>query len=283
MSVPREPIRLVSPAQDIEDWGSIKLMGQQSGDDYTLQMKEFSARKIQGMVSLSLSARSNPFPSELRSLDIDGYILKALSPTCGLSKSIPLYVSAETRNKTGKNTIGMFAHALVQGWDQLPKEEVLTSHPTAVSHTISQEGRLNDQMLRNVFVTSVFCHFRWTQMLREPKSVKVLPPIFFVRFRFSTVARTSPTSTPSTSSSSKRTVSSTCARSRPHCIVPVRLESDLPPAISPHSPARATMSRRSTMPTTIPSSRASRLLLLEVSSPPFLSQVLTLLDQEPTE
>ena len=78
---------------------------------------------------------------ELMAKDLDGYILKRASPSCGMER-VKVYTEAGMPINSGA---GVFARILMQKWPHLPVEE---------------EGRLNDAMLRVRFIEHVFCHWR---------------------------------------------------------------------------------------------------------------------------
>ncbi|MCC5581443.1 DUF523 and DUF1722 domain-containing protein [Microtetraspora sp. AC03309] len=74
-------------------------------------------------------------------LDVDGYIFKAKSPSCGIH-GIPVYAgdaAADRRNR------GVFAARIVDAHPLLPVED---------------EGRLNDDVLREAFIERIFAHAR---------------------------------------------------------------------------------------------------------------------------
>ena len=141
LGTPRETIRLVNTSGDLEDWGQTTLMGTKSGNNYTSMMASYTA-------------------SRLKNLDIagiNGYILKALSPSCGL-RGIPVYPSLDTKGRgNGKAQSGMFAKALMELWPELPIED---------------EGRLADVSLRHSFYTRVEAHRRWRCTLQQRVSAR---------------------------------------------------------------------------------------------------------------
>ena len=141
LGTPRETIRLVNTSGDLEDWGLTTLMGTKSGNNYTSMMSSYTA-------------------SKLKNLDIagiNGYILKALSPSCGL-RGIPVYPTLDTKGRgNGKAQSGMFAKALMELWPELPIED---------------EGRLADVSLRHSFYTRVEAHRRWRCTLQQRASAR---------------------------------------------------------------------------------------------------------------
>jgi uncharacterized protein YbgA (DUF1722 family)/uncharacterized protein YbbK (DUF523 family) len=80
-------------------------------------------------------------------LDVDGYVFKAKSPTCGIH-GVPVYradgTPADRRNR------GLFAETIIAAHPLLPVED---------------EGRLHDALLRESFVERVFAHARLRALL----------------------------------------------------------------------------------------------------------------------
>src|SRR6266545_4616598 len=68
MGVPREPIRLEG------DPAAPRLVGERSGNDHTGEMLRFSEARVR----------------ELERLDLDGWVTKSGSPSCGLG-GVPVY------------------------------------------------------------------------------------------------------------------------------------------------------------------------------------------------
>jgi uncharacterized protein YbgA (DUF1722 family)/uncharacterized protein YbbK (DUF523 family) len=119
MSIPREPIRLqrAGPA--------IRLVGVKSAVDHTDAMTRWAARRTEAL------ARE----------DLDGYVLKKDSPSCGMER-VKVYEAGGAPARTGR---GLFAEALLARLPLLPVEE---------------EGRLQDPRLRDNFVERVFAYRR---------------------------------------------------------------------------------------------------------------------------
>lgn len=136
LGTPRETIRLVNASGDLEDWGNTTLLGTKSGNNYTSMMAAYTASKFEA----------------LDNAGTNGYILKALSPSCGL-RGIPVYPTVGTKGRgSGKAQAGMFAKALMELWPELPVED---------------EGRLADVSLRHSFYTRVEAHRRWRRALQQ--------------------------------------------------------------------------------------------------------------------
>jgi len=119
MGLPREAIRLVR-----SDSG-IRLVGVRSATDHTESMTQYSARRVEKL------AREN----------LDGYILKKDSPSCGMER-VKVYDPNGSPARTGR---GLFAEALLARFPLLPVEE---------------EGRLSDPRLRDNFIERVFAYRR---------------------------------------------------------------------------------------------------------------------------
>jgi uncharacterized protein YbgA (DUF1722 family)/uncharacterized protein YbbK (DUF523 family) len=119
MGLPREPIRLLRV-------GSLtRLVGVKSATDHTDAMTRWSTRRVEAL------ARE----------DLDGYILKKDSPSCGMER-VKVYDSHGAPARTGR---GVYAEALLSRWPLLPVEE---------------EGRMSDPRLRDNFVERVFAYRR---------------------------------------------------------------------------------------------------------------------------
>ena len=116
LGVPRPPIRLVRGRS-----GGIALVQPNTGRDVTEVMEEVSGRYLEGLDG------------------VDGFLLKARSPSCGLS-GVKVYADSDTSVPVAKSA-GTFAAA------------VLERFPNAA---IEDEGRLRDEPLRERFLTLLF-------------------------------------------------------------------------------------------------------------------------------
>jgi uncharacterized protein YbgA (DUF1722 family)/uncharacterized protein YbbK (DUF523 family) len=119
MGLPREPIRLQRSGSDI------RLVGVKSATDHTEMMTRYSTRRVEKLVRE----------------DLDGYILKKDSPSCGMER-VKVYDAGGAPARSGR---GVFAAALIAHFPLLPVEE---------------EGRLSDPRLRDNFVERVFAYRR---------------------------------------------------------------------------------------------------------------------------
>ncbi|MCK2217972.1 DUF523 and DUF1722 domain-containing protein [Actinomadura sp. ATCC 31491] len=122
LGAPRETLRL-----EVSDEGP-RLMTRTTRADLTDRMRGLAAERA-------------------AALDVDGYVFKAKSPTCGIH-GVPVYRAdgppADRRNK------GLFAGAIIDAHPLLPVED---------------EGRLHDALLRESFVERVFAHARLRALL----------------------------------------------------------------------------------------------------------------------
>lgn len=89
--------------------------------------------------------------AKLVSMDLDGYVLKKDSPSCGLYR-VKVYGDAGHADRSGR---GLFAQALAEALPLLPLEE---------------EGRLGDPRLRENFIERVFAYRRLRELFAsEPR------------------------------------------------------------------------------------------------------------------
>lgn len=126
LGVPREALRLVGAPE------APRLVTVKSGVDHTDGMLAWARERVQA----------------LRELDLDGYLLKSRSPSCGMER-VRVYTEAGMPSRSGA---GLFARVLADALPLLPVEE---------------EGRLNDPGLRESFVVRLFTHHRWRQLVRR--------------------------------------------------------------------------------------------------------------------
>jgi len=120
LGVPREPIRLEG------DPVAPRLVAAKSRQDLTRAMTRLARARV----------------AELARLDLDGYVLKKDSPSCGMER-VRVYGNGR---RTLRRGTGLFAHALMERLPLLPVEE---------------EGHLRDAALRASFIERVFAYARW--------------------------------------------------------------------------------------------------------------------------
>jgi uncharacterized protein YbbK (DUF523 family) len=125
MGTPREAIDLVASDDGVAAGGArVRVLGVKSRTDWTETIATFSTARV----------------SELRRENLDGYVLKADSPSCGLER-----VRVHRRDRVSRDGRGLFAQVLVEAFPDLPVEE---------------EGRLRDAEVRARFIDRVFERWR---------------------------------------------------------------------------------------------------------------------------
>jgi uncharacterized protein YbgA (DUF1722 family)/uncharacterized protein YbbK (DUF523 family) len=127
MGTPRPPIRLERRGEEV------RLVMPSTGGDYTDAMRWWAERRV----------------AELAAMDLDGYVLKKDSPSCGMER---VKVHPGREGAPSKDGRGLFAEALIARLPDLPVEE---------------EGRLNDPLPRENFIARVFVHHRWREGEKE--------------------------------------------------------------------------------------------------------------------
>lgn len=115
LGVPRDPIRLVGSPE------APRLVVERTGEDLTVRMRRHAATRIR----------------ELERLGLDGYVLKARSPSCGL-RAVNVHPAAT--GPPAPRGRGLFAAELARRLPALPVEE---------------EGRLADPAIREAFIERV--------------------------------------------------------------------------------------------------------------------------------
>jgi uncharacterized protein YbgA (DUF1722 family)/uncharacterized protein YbbK (DUF523 family) len=133
MGTPRETLRLV------RDKGQIRMVTTRSGIDYTDAMRTWAAGRVR----------------TLAGEDLDGYVLKKDSPSCGMER-VKVYGGEGPGVRDGR---GLFAEALLERLPLLPVEE---------------EGRLCDPRLRENFIERVFAYRRLKDLFGSRWSIGAL-------------------------------------------------------------------------------------------------------------
>lgn len=121
LGTPRPTIRLVDAGG-----GAVRLVEPAAGTDLSARMERFAERRV----------------AALARADLDGYVLKKNSPSCGMER---VKVWNPEGGPSRRDGTGLFAAALLRRLPSLPVEE---------------EGRLGDARLRENFVERVFAHGR---------------------------------------------------------------------------------------------------------------------------
>ena len=123
LGTPRDPVRIVSSA------GSLKLIQPASGLDLTVKMRSFSSDFLDTVG------------------EIDGFILKNRSPSCGIG-DVKFYSGPEKGPTLGR-TAGFFGAAVQERFSDL---------------AIEDEGRLNNLGIREHFLTRIFALARFRRL-----------------------------------------------------------------------------------------------------------------------
>lgn len=123
MGIPRETVRLAG------DSAAPRMVGSRSAEDWTDRMNAWSRRRVR----------------ELQEHDLDGYIFKKDSPSCGAFR-VKVYSDLGMPSQSGQ---GLFAAEWTRRNPLVPYEE---------------EGRLNDAVLRDNFIERVFAFHRLKQV-----------------------------------------------------------------------------------------------------------------------
>ena len=131
MPVPRESLRLVADRL-VSGVRGVRLVGNRSGDDHTARM----------------IAWAEPTITQLATLDLDGFILKKDSPSCGIER-VRLYRDIDDHHPSRTGT-GIFAALLRQRMPTLP---------------MTEEGWLCDARRRESFLGRIFTHYRMRSSL----------------------------------------------------------------------------------------------------------------------
>ena len=124
LGTPREPVRLVGSTDQPQ------MMQPATQKDFTKSMRDFS----------------DQFLDSLK--DVDGFILKSRSPSCGI-KDVKVYGAIENSPCVGK-TSGLFAGRVLEHFPGL---------------AIEDEGRLLNRKLREHFLTKIYTSARFRQVV----------------------------------------------------------------------------------------------------------------------
>ena len=160
MPVPRPPIRLVAPAGAALDGQRVRAVGVADSDlDYTDALAEYAAKTAPGLTGLA------------------GYVLMKSSPSCGLER-VKVYPQQEDGSSGMPKRVGrgIFAEGLAAALPNLPLEE---------------SGRLNDEVLRENFVTRTFAYAHWQALMNTGLTARGLVE-FHSRYKYLLMAHSVP-------------------------------------------------------------------------------------------
>ncbi|QMS85331.1 YbgA family protein [Candidatus Xianfuyuplasma coldseepsis] len=130
LTAPREAVRLVKRKGEHQ-----KLLGSVHGVDYTEKMENFTSKYLE----------------KLLSRDIDGFLLKAKSPTCGIG-DVKVYQDIGKAQLDSARHDGMFGTAI---------KERFPDHP------IETERRISNYNIRESFFTHVFTMASFREMKHD--------------------------------------------------------------------------------------------------------------------
>ena len=147
LGVPRPTLRLV----DGDD--GVRMVTTDGATDHTEAMRRFAAERAEALAGL----------------DLDGFILKSRSPSCGMER-VKVYGDGPVPRYDGA---GLFASALARRLPHLPVEEA---------------GRLHDAGLRERFLTWAHAWRRWRELAGEGFTVRGLMD-FHRRYKLVLMAR----------------------------------------------------------------------------------------------
>ncbi|MCY7296380.1 YbgA family protein [Alteromonas sp. a30] len=150
MSVPRPTIHIRDFTNG--DNGDLRLVDSKDGSiDHTPKMAVYFS-KIESQIQ-----------------ELDGYIVAAKSPSCGMERIKVFNKQGDMMHRKGQ---GLFVSHLKRAFPNLPIEE---------------DGRLNDQGLKDSFFARVTAHHRFRKMVLEEPSVNSLVQ-FHSQFKFLVLA-----------------------------------------------------------------------------------------------
>lgn len=159
MPVPRPPIRLLA-RESPDAPGQIRAVGVADNDlDYTDALADYARRTAPALDGLA------------------GYVLMKSSPSCGLER-VKVYSEGSDGSVGMPKRIGrgIFAEGLSDALPNLPLEE---------------SGRLNDEVLRENFVTRTFAYAHWQALLAAGLSAPSLVA-FHSRYKYLLMAHSVP-------------------------------------------------------------------------------------------
>jgi len=141
LGIPRKPIRLV------EEDGRLLLLQPETGRDVTAEMENFTAAFLDGLT------------------DVDGFLLKYRSPSCGLSQ-VRVY-NSRAPSAGHRKGAGAFGERVMARFGPLAVED---------------EGRLQNFDIRQHFLTKLFALARFRTAVASGKTVELV--VFHTRSKF---------------------------------------------------------------------------------------------------
>lgn len=127
LGVPRPPMRLTRGRGS-----TTRLVVEETGEDLTARMRAYATWRARGLASLEL----------------DGYVLKSKSPSCGQAR-VPVHDAEDHADAVGR---GLFAEALAEALPLIPMED---------------ERRLARTSVREHFVDRLLAAARWREFVKR--------------------------------------------------------------------------------------------------------------------
>jgi uncharacterized protein YbbK (DUF523 family)/uncharacterized protein YbgA (DUF1722 family) len=131
LPTPRDALRLVMDKETKQ----VSFLTTLKGEDYTKEMTEFSKE----------------YSHNLKNKDVDGFILKAKSPSCGISSVKMYYGLGKSHAVSGKNP-GIFGGQILEDYTNVP---------------IENERRLSNYNIREKFYTKLFTLSEFKQLKND--------------------------------------------------------------------------------------------------------------------
>jgi uncharacterized protein YbgA (DUF1722 family)/uncharacterized protein YbbK (DUF523 family) len=129
LPTPRQALRLV----EVE--GKEQLVFSQTGESVTSEMEHYIVDKV----------------GELAQLEVDGFVLKSRSPSCGI-KEVKIYKTHGKSPALSNKGKGLFGKAILDGFDGL---------------AIEDEGRMSNYQIREHFLTRIYTHAAFRAVKKE--------------------------------------------------------------------------------------------------------------------
>ncbi|OVE78071.1 hypothetical protein BVX99_00690, partial [bacterium F16] len=123
----------------VGDIDNPRLMTQKTGIDHTDRMNAWMAGAL----------------DQLETAGISGFVFKSKSPSSGMER-VKVYNESGMPSTKG---VGLFARGVMERFPLMPVEE---------------EGRLNDNRLRENFIERLYVYYRWQQLVSGPLTVTKL-------------------------------------------------------------------------------------------------------------
>lgn len=127
---PRQALRIMETDQDEV------LIFSQTGEPITEQMVTYANDKME----------------ELKKIEVDGFILKSRSPSCGI-KDVKIYKTYGKSSSLPRKTKGFFGKTVTDSFGQL---------------AIEDEGRLLNYEIREHFCTRIYTHAAFRELMKNP-------------------------------------------------------------------------------------------------------------------